>query len=624
MRIRNLTYSNFKGHSGSFDLGPVTLITGRNFSHKTSIPLAIRLAMAGKLPPPLGTKRIYDLAGNPEGPGQMSIWLTMDTGREVGWAWKRDAAGRVKTDGGLGADIAMPELMLDPRLFFAKTAAEQVQTIFSVCDVDDFNPDEIKAGLQSIQIAPVVTCQTTLAEIAKFLEFPSVRFQPGDPNWKVPAWFDHVLDWLKAEAKKAGEEAKTTAGALKAFVVDVDPCEDVSAELAAARTKLARMQVGNPAQLQAELDSMVWRLQDYGALEKYKADICKLEAELKDADPDEIQAEIDDLAPKVHDFEQRAAGGEVKAKFFKEEYDKLAASEHCPVCSSKSGKWKENGLVLLSTQMGQAIQEGRSATDQLDRLSALVARKQQFEQLAMLRREQSEVTALLSNIIETEARLKSAGELNTEGIRETTENIARLEAEQRRYDVWATDLKRRELFEETLRESQCRADVFKAVIAKVQAVQERLVGKAFTQVLNVAKHFTNGLLNSPLEFVDGELGRRVAKTDQDAGCEAPVGSWIGFHVFSGTEEALALAGFSVALTGDAPVKLVILDELGRLDAQRKVDVAMRMLTLVDAGVIDQAILIDVEARAYAGLAARPGFKVIECKPGKPLTAMPVT
>ena len=102
-------------------------------------------------------------------------------------------------------------------------------------------------------------------------------------------------------------------------------------------------------------------------------------------------------------------------------------------------------------------------------------------------------------------------------------------------------------------------------------------------------------------MVEGQLGRRVSDEDRKHGNTAPVGAWIPHEAFSGTEQLLAYAGFAVALAGQAPIKVVIMDELGRLTGTRKAAMLRRMCELVSKGVIDQFIGCDVEGNMVSGV-----------------------
>jgi hypothetical protein len=119
-----------------------------------------------------------------------------------------------------------------------------------------------------------------------------------------------------------------------------------------------------------------------------------------------------------------------------------------------------------------------------------------------------------------------------------------------------------------------------------------MIDVAIKNLMATANLFTRCILKQPLDYRDGDIGYVEA------------GQWVSHECFSGTEEALAYAGLSVALAQSAPLKLVIIDELGIIDPpslrRRIVD---RMQELVTAGVIGQFIGADGSAAAavYEGV-----------------------
>jgi hypothetical protein len=115
----------------------------------------------------------------------------------------------------------------------------------------------------------------------------------------------------------------------------------------------------------------------------------------------------------------------------------------------------------------------------------------------------------------------------------------------------------------------------------VVALQQTLIERAFATLLEKAKLFTDGILLSSLVYRDGEIGRMAGE------------HFVSWRVFSGTEEALALAGLSVALAQHAPCKVVIIDELGRLEGVNKRKLLARMVELQAAGHIDHFFGADV-------------------------------
>jgi hypothetical protein len=89
-----------------------------------------------------------------------------------------------------------------------------------------------------------------------------------------------------------------------------------------------------------------------------------------------------------------------------------------------------------------------------------------------------------------------------------------------------------------------------------------------------------------------------------------VGAWIPHEGFSGTERLVAFAGFATAIASTSPIKLVIMDELGRIELGKREQVVMRMSELAREGVIDQFIGID-SSNWTSTWAIESGVQVIE-------------
>jgi len=620
MFITKLSVENFKGRTITHDFSPVTLITAGNFRHKTAIPLAIRLGMAGYLPPPLGVRSVYKLAGNPTAQGQMSIKLTFDTGREQTWKWTKNAEGGISVQGGLSPDIAMPELMLDPKLFWAKTATERIQTIFNVCEVgpEAFNPGVIIARLGEVQVSPVAYCEATLIDVQKRIA--------ADPMKGIQDWIERILNWLKSEERSAKDAAKSASGAFKAFrIIPTGIAKNVSAELGNARQELLAIERtllgSNVGGMAVQLEHVREKLQGYSTDQEYAAMLKGLQSVYNDRRPfeddDDPKELLQDLGSIIGPARAKLDQLEHTIAALKSEAAVLTDATCCPKCQNKKPGWKKKTEDSILASLSAAMEAQKTAqetvakaTTKADAIHAWLSAEEKVPQVLQRRKELAELQAKEKTLHEKiEAIAKPDPELVAKAAA-LRDQIVTLEQQQRDWDVYQSDRERKEALEAQVLSETCRAEVLKAVAGIVIQEQNKLIDSSFKKVLNVAQHFTTGLINSPLEFVDGELGRRVTQADIDMDCEAPIGSWIPFETFSGTEELLALAGFSVALTGDAPVKLVILDEMGRLEPSRRVDVALRMLSLTESGIIDQAILIDVESKVYGGLLARKAFKII--------------
>jgi hypothetical protein len=168
-----------------------------------------------------------------------------------------------------------------------------------------------------------------------------------------------------------------------------------------------------------------------------------------------------------------------------------------------------------------------------------------------------------------------------------------------RWEAYQQTSSKREAAEKAMLELTCDEAVLASIIDVLRTLMKDVVETAFTSVLAYARHFTDGILNSPLEYIE-ELGRRVSAADRAMGCTAPIGSWISHESFSGTEEAIAYAAFSVAIAMKSPFRLVVIDELGRLEQVTKDKLMVRMAELVKAGKIDQFIGVDTLCHDYDG------------------------
>ena len=152
--------------------------------------------------------------------------------------------------------------------------------------------------------------------------------------------------------------------------------------------------------------------------------------------------------------------------------------------------------------------------------------------------------------------------------------------------------------EEAWQKVKAESEVAGMVKDLIQAEKSKMVEKVFHKLLAVANRLCEPILRSPLAYHDGRLGR-WEKT-----------KFVGWKTFSGCEKALAFAAMSIALAVDAPIKIVMLDELGRLGRDNVRQLVMLAEKLVDEGVLDQFIGIDTDADRYAAMPSNGEFQLI--------------
>lgn len=643
MRLKTLSARNFTGTNFDIAFDPITIVTGENGAGKTAIPTAIRVLFTGSLPPPIGVKGIYRYAGNPDQPGEMSLAAEMDNGRKVSLKWTRNAKGTVSVEGGIPTDLIMPPMLANPKSFWAQTGSERVRAIFESCAGAGQDLDKkIIARSSEIQVMPAKVREAVMFEVTGW-----VRDILADGSQSGIA---RLLDTCKTEAKASADKAKTTAGAIRGIPLPAVKPSDLTNDLAALRLELATLSVSAKNERgihQKGLEEIEARLAAYSRkyketptdrlLEFIDSELQTVAKDLRKLTPlapmDDEEDQFSNACAEQHEWQGRIQLWSVKFESATKQLADLEIMTCCPSCLNKAKGWKDKALAALTEQKNKAQEElarastKKAAADaEAARLAALIdkARKEKAEHNRYKAELESEAEAFttdrenISRLIGERARLvqvlANCGETDAAlpgKLQALKEKIAKMDEDQNIFASYGINLRRREQLESELINSQARADVLKAAIKVVTEEQAKASEAAFGSVLGVARHFTDGLLNSPLEFVDGDLGRRVSALDRKrAGFVAPLGSWITHETFSDSEQRIAYIGFSVALAATAPIKLVIIDELATLSAGRKILFVDRLIHLVRKGIIDQAICIEPGHADYESFQSEEEVRLI--------------
>lgn len=641
MKLKSLTARNFTGCNFDIVFGDVTIITGDNFAGKTSIPNAIRLLLTGSLPPPIGIKEIYSLAGDSEAAGQMSLAAEMDNGRKVSLTWNRDAKGKIACTGGIPSDLVMPPMLANPNSFWAKTSAERIQIVADACPNAGADLAKTITGrLSEVQIVPFKLAEPVLTEVRNWIK-------SSFSNESPPTAIANLVDHIKVEAKIASDDLKFTSGTLAGFKMKVKPAS-VDAELESMRQELAKLQLGeegNRSIHERGLSEINAKLEAYSR--KYKGTPVEHLAEFINAQNHTVAKDLrilppplpmdeaeEDLKEAQEDFRQAVAAEQSHAQTCNDLQKLLGdiqISETCPFCRNAAAGWKElaanavrsdlertNKALAKATaakvtaeatvyRLGLTIESiKKSSATYAERKQELMQEAQQFEC------DFNNVQDLIQSKKESERFLQQCAEsVAQEKAKALQTRIAELQEIQNACSAYESSIEERAAAEEKLVLAQVRADALKQSLKIIIEEQQKSSETAFSAVIKTARAFTDGILNSHLEFIDGDLGRRVSDLDlQRFGFVAKVGSWISHKTFSDSEKRIAYIGFSVALAMDAPMKLVIVDEMATIAKSRKIQFVDRLIQLTRKGVIDQAICLEPAAEDYAGFEPEKGVRLI--------------
>lgn len=617
MNIKKLEAVNFRGQTFTRELGPVTIITGDNFAGKTTITDAIKFVLSGTLPgvgktPPL----LYAaLAGDPEAEGAVAVSAWFDGTRNSTVRLERTKRGAVSQDGVPAADVALDPFLADPARFFTLTAAEQTAAIYRASGAGQLGAESVTAALWAVEAQPVAVRDELLREICGEITPTFAKFGPAAP--------DKLMDNWKDRMRNAKLTVKQLSGAFAGMKLPLEmprPADDLAA-LRAQRDALVgkrgelRALVGEDAR-KAQLTERIRAAQAELAAKREELSAVAEQPETAPPEPQTL-AQYREALPAIKQLRTTIEGINAEITRRVTELNGLKDVTICPTCGAKvnldaARERMAEGIAQAEMQLADAERkldglEGQFDMGGIEELTALWECAKQDWAAAHDKRATLTfaITAAEQRVRESEAELaKLTGdrdariaELTAEvnGLPAVEAQVAEAEARQRAFDDYQRLLGERGAMEGALLRATCEVEVLSGCVKALTKLVASESENAFGTVLKLSEAFTDGLLNSPLEFRDGELGRRVVEADRKAGRVAPVGAWIPVQSFSGTENLLAMAGFGIALARMAPFKFVVLDELGRLDQRRREAVANRMVKLVEVGTVDQVIMIDASA-----------------------------
>ena len=524
MKITRVDFKNLKGSSDSIVLGAATLIYGRNFTGKTTIIDAIKLALLGYHPGLDKTAAgVMELASGDE----LKAAVVLDNGQVVGHVWRRDR-GRITKQDAVPLDWPeQPVAVLDAAAYFGLSDRGKVEYLFKVAKVEG-TIDEARGLLDAY--GPALG-----KEIAA--RVPSAN--------GVQRWLDGALTTAEALRSEAAATAKrfqhTQQGTTQLGDYSAPPPADLPVQLQQQSTKL---------------DEARNKLRD---LERGQRE------SLKELANDE---EIERHKKRLAEFEGAKQQAEREKTQITEKWRKLLAFEGvCPMCGTDSKDWRAGAEKMRGEELAGVEQRIAAANEATTTTRTLVDNLGKRAEKARERVRKKNAAAI------------EAAELV---IAELTQTVADLQKQQYRYGEYIAERRRLDEARTQAEQFDRREKALRGIKLKLAEAKARLLEQTFGPILATVAIFTRKLLRRPLEFREGELGY---SHDND---------WIPWRTFSGTEQAVAFAAFQGALAARAPVRVAILDELGRLDKANKGQLLENALEAVTLGIIDQFIGLDTE------------------------------
>lgn len=221
--------------------------------------------------------------------------------------------------------------------------------------------------------------------------------------------------------------------------------------------------------------------------------------------------------------------------------------------------------------------------------NAMIENEKVLVTITMMRRA-NVITTELANAPENEGDLNMLSATTFQEKERLESEYTRIDADVKKGVSAKTDALRQNQAIEERDRAKAEQDMTKLAVESVSEFQQKMVDTSFGTIIRDANRFTSGILDSPLEYAEGEIGRGSMRNGKM--------TFVTHEYLSGTEQALCFAGISVALAMQSPFRLVMIDEMTRLSDRNKDIVLHRMCKLIDDGVIHQFIGVDTSAKPY--------------------------
>lgn len=645
--VQQINARNFKGRNFAYPLRPVTLLHGDNSLGKTAVADAIRVLLLG-YSPRHGKQpgRTFGFAGSPTGAAEMEV-RGIIAGKTIERLWELKK-GSVKR-GGYDAEL-VPSVLMDANEWLKLSGPDKTRFIFKLIDLSKagFSTEKVTARLKTdVKVeTPDEASERIIGEVIDaVIDLAEFRDHEGQTHQE---WIAAVIEHFKE--KQAAAKA----------VVD-----DMEGAIGATTTLRAQEGLQTDQNVQAELEN--WRralqrsLTDFQTLENQKRDYTAKAARKQAAESAvaKLTDESDLIAKMQNKFEgqiitlreyrsetasimskQAAAAGELMAA--KKAVDSVASEianiraklkedlerDTCPYCHSKGKSWKtsikktaEKQIAAKEKEMDELIPKQMQSKDNFDAITGrLSASQQKDSEMDTLRnenynlgRELTAANARQNELKTLRARLEELADIG-QPVNEThihsaemavtlnRNEVARLEAIERQQIAAMTDAKRQEQARQAHEAKKIEQQIYKMAVDAMLSLQEEMMNTAFVGFMEKMNLIADGIFpGGKLVFHDGQIGYFAGA------------SFAAMEYFGGTEEMLAFAGLSLTLAQSSPMKIIIMDELGRVSRPRRIALIRRMLQLIRDGVIDQFIGIDVTGEPYGVFQEVEEVALIELK-----------
>ncbi len=629
MRLSTIRAQNFKGRSFEHDLAPVTVWTGANFAGKTARLDAITLALTGQHPAcdKTGVAIFQTFGGN----GPLAVDLELGGGKACSRSWERiDGSIRSQSEFRGITEVEwgklFPPVMLNAREYFDRSNRERVKMVF---DLVKLPPGSGPLGiiLEQIQNAPLSSGRMAgpLNDLVQEIESSQRQGQ------SMQEWIEGLAKEFGQRKKDADAEARRYSGVQVNFTTE--PAKDVGQQIQKIKSELdelnrkiggleerARRAQGSEArrkEIQTELNAIP-KPQE---IEKLRAELKRLERNYR-SETGVLKVKEAEFAGDIKSLDKQVDLIGAEIRILNSEHEKLMGHVNCPTCDAEgSSWWKRVGVVFkkkleglkaaesVATKSSEKknlalieVQKAIKRSEEMDeanedrelRIEILKSSLSHADSFDSLR---SKLTKELEELKNEDA--KSLGDQIADARQRrglTMDTLQELQASERQWIEQQAQRKRCLEVEEIRVKAGIDLEVAKIAVKAITAAQAKLAEQVFGTLMKTVNEIAGPIMKQPLAYRDGEIGYEVS------------GKFVLTDAFSGTEQAISYAALSLALAVQSPVKILMLDEVGRLDVENREKLARLVVKLQRDGVIDQSILVDTDSQIYRSI---EGLEIIE-------------
>ena len=647
MKLTKITARNFKGQSFTLDLKEINLIVGSNFAGKTARTDAVRLVILGYLPElgaqlepgkmPSPSRRASDTWGLSSG-RDMVVEATFDNGDTITRRWYLKGDSVKYEVNGVGEDSFATEfgtqlaVMLNAEVYFSLGATDRVRYVFQNLPMGGARTVEKIIAEVKEELEKEACATEAIGEVVETMQAESDEEKEITPQDFVGYAIENVGGLAKLAKDHAAQMEKTIQGLTYLRTQDAPAVSAEVFEVEAGKlTKEVAALIESKGSIKAKADSegatkkrrddLTLAVKSKGGFQT-RRDNLRNTLDVKEHEltnipvaseglVEELRAHEREAATALRDHERDLREVDSGIERCKKEFSEVSDRDCCPYCKAKGNDWKVvkvdeiasaiEGLEAKRKVLVDHIAQVRaSAQDFLRRFNeardAMNARRALNTEVEQLRKDIDDVEKqlALNDAKEEElANLPAAEgtatmELSTieSGIKALNQLIAENDTKRKAALTRAGELKRLAEAEEARDKAKIEEAVAKNAVDALKAIQTKMVEDAFGPLLKTANDFFPTVLKTPLAY----------NADKQEIGTWRSGVWVGHRTFSGTEKALCYAAIQAALASRSPIRIMLLDELGRLDAINAERLVGAIGQAIKDGKLDQFIGIDATNR----------------------------